>query len=491
MFHHIRNAARLLRIGLIFMREGVLTRRAIPADERGRRMARALEAMGPSFIKLGQTFSTRSDLVGQEMAWALSRLQDKLPAFDGATARAIIAEELEAPLESVFASFDDKAVAAASVAQVHFAVTHDGREVAIKLLRPDIEHAFARDVALFYWLAGVADYFRPNWKRLHLRDVVRVMEDTIRFETDLRMEAAAATRLRENLKNDDGFYVPKVYWELTAHRMLTLERIKGIPVSDVAAIRAAGHDPAKLVDYAAVSFFNQAFRDGFFHADLHPGNIFVLPSGRLAVVDFGIMGRLDRKTRIYLAQILHGFLTEDYYNLSKVHFDVGLVPPHKSPEEFELALMAITKPIMGRSLKEISVARLLGQLLATAESFEMEVQPHLLLLQKNMMITEGVGRMLNPDVNMWQVAEPLIHDWAASNLGPRAWIREQAEETLSLVKSVPSLVRDAQAMLGKEGERAKKEQEKQQSDEKKQQLAQQFLWLGWAAVIVFALAHLR
>lgn len=491
MLHHLRNSLRLLRIASLLVGHGVLTLRQLPPEEKGRRLARALEVMGPSFVKLGQTFSTRSDLVGQEVALALSTLQDKLPPFDGKTARRLVAEEMEAPLETLFTAFDDKAVAAASVAQVHFAVTKEGRKVAVKLMRPGIEKAFARDIALFYWLAGVADFFRPDWQRLHLREVVRLMEETVRFETDLRMEAAAATRLRENLKNDQGFYVPKVYWELTAHRMLTLERIEGIPVSDVEAIRAAGHDLGRLVDIAAVSFFNQAFRDGFFHADLHPGNLFVLPDGSLAVVDFGIMGRLDKPTRIFLAQVLHGFLTEDYYNLSKVHFDVGFVPPHKSPEAFELALMAITKPIMGRSLNEISVARLLGQLLATAESFEMEVQPHLLLLQKNMMITEGVGRMLNPAVNMWQVAEPLINEWARDNLGPKAWVKEQAQETLSLVKALPALVRETQGMLAREKARTVLEAETLKTAQQKLKLQRQLVWFCWAALAVFALAHFR
>jgi ubiquinone biosynthesis protein len=317
--------------------------------------------------------------------------------------------------------------------------------------------------------------------------VVAMMEETVQFETDLRMEAAAATRLRDNLKNDTGFYVPRIYWEYTAHRILTLERITGLPIHNVAAIKAAGHNLEKLVDIAAVSFFKQVFRDGFFHADMHPGNLFVRPDGTLAVVDFGIMGRLDKPNRIFLAQVLHGFLTEDYSNVAKVHFEMGIVPPHKSQEAFELALMAITKPILGKALKEISFARLLGQLISTAESFEMEAQPQLLLLHKNMMITEGVGLMLNPDVNMWQVAQPLIEEWAKSNLGPRAWIKDHAEETVSLLKSIPTLVRDAQKFGARDEERRKRDEEQAQQTAQKLKLQKQFLWLGWAVLAVFVL----
>lgn len=489
MLRHIRNSFRLLRIGFILLIHRVHLSPCISDAERGRRLTQALQAMGPSFIKLGQTFSTRSDLIGEGMAAALTKLQDKLPPFSGKIARELVEQEMGVPVDSLFSHFEPRAVAAASVAQVHFAVTHDGKEVAVKLMRPGIEEAFARDLALFYWLADTIDYFRPDLARLKLRQVVKMLDDTIQFETDLRMEAAAATRLRENLINDAGLYVPRVYWELTAHRMLTLERIEGIPVGNVEAIKAAGHNPAKLVDIAAMSFFHQVFRDGFFHADMHPGNLFVRKDGSIAVVDFGIMGRIDKPTRLFLAQVLHGFLTEDYHGLAKVHFDVGFVPAHKSQEAFELALMAITKPIIGKALKEISFARLLGQLIHTAESFEMEVQPQLLLLHKNMLITEGIGLMLNPDVNMWQVVEPLINEWAVANLGPRARIKDHAQETFSLVKHLPGFLRDVHTSFTQEQERTKIEASQLKAQEQKNKILRQFLWLGWGALAVFLLAH--
>jgi len=450
MLRSLHNTGRLFRIIFILARYRVLFFwRSSDNAATGKRLAHALHRLGPSFIKLGQALSTRSDLVGEEIAFALAQLQDRLPPFSSKRARVIIEAQLGKPLGALFASFDNQAKAAASIAQVHFAVLHDGRKVAVKILRPQIEKAFARDIALFYWLAGMAECFRYDWQRFKLKQVVRLFEDTIRMELDLRFEAAGAVRLRENLKHDAGFYVPEIHWDLTTRRVLTLERIHGIAISDVEALKAAGHDLAKLVDIAAVSFFKQVFRDGFFHADMHPGNLFVRAGGDIAVVDFGIMGALDLKNRIYLARILHGFLTEDYAALARVHFEAGLVPAHKSLDSFTLALMAITKPIIGRRLSDISVARLLGQLFTTAEAFEIEVQPHLLLLQKNMMITEGVGRMLNPDVNMWQVAEPLVEDWMHKNLGTRARLREHMQEGLALIRTLPSLVRDAEAALSR------------------------------------------
>jgi ubiquinone biosynthesis protein len=493
MLRTFRNSATLVRIALILARHDVLFFwRDDDSKDKGKRLARALEEMGPTFVKLGQTLSTRSDLIGQNMARDLSGLQDKIPAFPGGDARNIVVEQLGKPILTLFASFDNQAVAAASIAQVHFATLHDGREVAVKILRPHIRDAFARDIELFYWLADIATYFRRDWRRFKLPQVVQMFEEMVRFELDLRFEAAAAVELKKNLQNDTGIYVPEVHWELTSEKVLTLERIRGIPISDVASIIAEGHDPVKLVDIAAISFFQQVFRDGYFHADMHPGNMFVLPNGNIAVVDFGIMGRLDKKTRIYLAQILHGFLTEDYYNLSQVHFDAGYVPAHKSVDAFALALMAITKPILGRKLNEISVARLLGQLFTTAETFEMEVQPHLLLLQKNMMISEGVGRMLNPEVNMWQVAEPLISAWAKENLGPRARIKEHAEETIHLIRTLPALLRKTESALSRvtDGGIKLHPETVAAMQEEKRSFHREWLWFCWVALAVFALAYI-
>lgn len=483
----LKNSARLCVIAYALLRHNaIFFWRGEPTFAKGRKFARSLEQLGPTFVKLGQMLSTRPDLIGQDVALALTELQDRVPPFPTKQVHKIIEEQLGKPTKELFASFDDKPSASASIAQVYFATLHDGKQVAVKILRPKVEEAFARDVALFYWLADLIEWWAPELKRFKLAEVTKTFEDMIRFELDLRFEAGAAVELRQNLRDDPGMVVPEVYWNYTSHRVLTLERISGIPISDVAGIRAAGIDPAKLVDACAVSFFHQVFRDGFFHADMHPGNMFVLPNGKIAVVDFGIMGRIDQKSRIYLAQILHGFLTEDYYNLARVHFDAGFVPPDKSVESFALAMMAIAKPILGRRLSDISVARLLGQLFTTAETFEMEAQPQLLLLQKNMMLTEGMGRMLNPDVNMWQVVKPLIEAWAEKNMGVRARVKGHLSESARLIRTLPVLVERAEKLLGRVNEEGLKEH----LTEQRRRFHNDWLILGWSALIVFVLIYL-
>ena len=482
----VRNTGRLSVIVLTLLcNRAMFFWRGEPTKEKGRRLARALEQLGPTFVKLGQLLSTRPDLIGQDIALALAELRDRVPQFPTRKVHRIIEEQLGRKTNEIFATFDDKAAAAASIAQVHLATLQDGSEVAVKVLRPHIEEAFARDVALLYWLADVIEWFAPELRRFKLAEVTRTFEEMINFELDLRLEAAASLELQENLKNDTGLYVPQVFWNYTARRVLTLERVRGIAINDIVAIRAAGHDPATLVDEVAVSFFTQVFRDGFFHADMHPGNMFVLPGGRVAVVDFGIMGRIDKKSRIYLAQILHGFLTEDYYNLAKVHFDAGFVPPHKSVESFALAMMAIAKPILGRKLSEISVARLLGQLFSTAETFEMEAQPQLLLLQKNMALIEGLGRMLNPEVNMWQIVQPLVEQWARENLGVRSRIKEHLGDGAMLIRTLPHLINRAEAVLTRVNTGDLKEHLAAQ----RRRFHRDWLLFAWAALIVLTAVH--
>ena len=422
---------------------GLAARKDVPGRD-GQRLARALAELGPSFIKLGQMLSTRSDLVGEEMAADLAELQDKLPPFPGVVARAYIAAELEAPVEALFHSFDDKAVAAASIAQVHFAVTSDGREVAVKVLRPDIEMAFERDIDLFYWLASGALRLLPKLKRLKPVEVVDTFARTSRLEMDLRMEAAAASELRDNFKGDSSFNVPQVDWDRTARRVMTLERIRGVKVDELDSIRAAGFDPDVILAKASAGFFNQVFRDGFFHADLHPGNLFVNQDGDIAAVDFGIMGRLDHATRTYLADMLIGFLTGDYRRVAEVHFEAGYVPAHQNMELFMQACRAIGEPLLNKPLNEISVGRLLAQLFAVTEQFDMEVQPQLLLLQKSMLTAEGVGRALNPNINMWELARPLIEQWMRENRGPEAQAVQALSAAGGILRRLPTLVRDAE-----------------------------------------------
>ncbi len=412
-------------------------RRAVPGRP-GQRLAAALQALGPSFIKLGQSLAVRADLIGEDIAEDLSALQDRLPPFASDEARRIVERELGAPLDSLFRRFEDRPVAAASIAQVHFAETTEGVRVAVKVLRPGIEAEFRRDIELFYWIARIVERARPAMRRLRPVAVVRTFEETVTLEMDLRLEAAAASELAENFADDPEFRVPAVDWQRTARRVLTLERIEGIPIDEVERLRAAGFDCADIVARSARVFFAQVFRDGFFHADMHPGNMFVAEDGALVPVDFGIMGRLDRRTRNYLADMLLAFLERDYRRVADIHFAAGYVPAHKSRDAFMQACRAIAEPIFGRPQNEISIARLLGQLFHVAETFEMETQPQLLLLQKTMLVAEGLGRRLDPTRNMWLLAQPLIEEWMRENRGPEARLAEAVGEIVLRLERLPA-----------------------------------------------------
>lgn len=419
----------------------LLCKRRLKNLRHGQRLALALEALGPTFIKLGQALSVRPDLVSEAVADDLSGLRDKLPAFPAATARIIIESELGKSIAELFADFNDEPVAAASIAQVHFATLPTGQKVAVKVLRPGIEAAFQRDVALLLWLAEQIEQRFMHYRRLRPADSVRTFAQAVSFELDLRYEAAAATEMRENLKTVTGFYVPKAYWTHTAERVLTTERIEGISLNDMDALKAAGMNLDTLVIHAATAFFHQVFVDGFFHADLHPGNLFVLPDNTLAAVDFGIMGRIDTQTRLYLAEMLWAFLQEDYERVARVHIRAGYVPPSTCVKQFAQANRAIAKPIFGKPLSEISIAQLLRQLFNVAETFQMQAQPHLLMLQKTMMLTEGVGRMLNPQVNMWKVAQPLIEQWVKHHMTAPAKAKAAACETVDILRTAPAMLR--------------------------------------------------
>ena len=410
----------------------------------GERLAGALQTLGPSFIKLGQVLATRADLVGDEVAADLSQLQDRLAPFPGSAAHATIEQELGRPLDEAFQSFDAEAIAAASIAQVHLAVTADGCEVAVKVLRPGIETAFARDLDLFAWIASWVERLAPALRRLKPIAVVRTLADSVTLEMDLRFEAAAASELAQNFRGDAEYRVPAVDWPRTAQRVLTLERIHGIRIDDRAAIEAAGLDPRSVLAKAANAFFRQVFRDGFFHADMHPGNLFVAADGAVIAVDFGIMGRLDRATRYYLADMLTGFLAGDYRRVAEVHFEAGYVPANQSLDAFALACRSIGEPILGRPLHEISLARLLAQLFQIAETFAMETQPQLLLLQKTMLVAEGVGRMLDPSVNMWELARPMIEAWVRDHRGPEAQLRQGVGDLAAIARRLPELIADAE-----------------------------------------------
>lgn len=443
MIKPLRHSARLFCIALVLLWCNALF---LSYGKRpGLRLARALEKLGPAFIKLGQALSTRSDLIGEEMAEDLSRLRDRLPPFPSSVARAIIEQELKAPVAELFREFGDKPVAAASIAQVHRAMTKDGRTVAVKILRPHIEKAFARDLDLLSWLAGIAG---RRWPRMKPKEVVRTLKESVFFELDLRFEAAAACELKDNMKkHDTGFRVPAVDWNLTGRRVLVMEWVEGIKLDDVEAIKAGGFSTEDILAKAAKSLFAQVFIDGFFHADLHPGNLFVDTNGDLAAVDFGIMGRLDRRSRLYMAEILRGFLNGDYQRVAEVHFAAGYVPPSKSLDAFAQACMAVARPITGKPQNEISVAKLLGQMFSIAAEFEMETQPQLLLLQKTMMVTEGVGRMLNPNLNIWELARPMLEDWAEDHFSPAGKFKDTARQGLETLQKLPQMLRAVEKML--------------------------------------------
>jgi ubiquinone biosynthesis protein len=413
----------------------------------GQRLASALQTLGPSFIKFGQALSTRPDLVGEDVAGDLSELQDHLPPFSAREARAIIEAEFDRPVESLYRDFSDEPVAAASIAQVHLAVAASGEPVAVKILRPGVERAFERDLELFYWLAELAERALPAWRRLRPVEVIRTFAESVTVEMDLRFEAAAASELRQNFAEETGFFVPAVDWQRTSRRILTLERVEGIPIDERQAIIDAGHDPHEVLAKAAGAFFYQVFRDGFFHADLHPGNLLVDAEGTVVAVDFGIMGRLDRETRRYLAEMLLGFLTGNYERVAEVHFEAGYVPRSKSKAAFVQALRSIGEPILGKPINEISIAHLLAQLFQITEAFEMETQPQLLLLQKTMLMAEGLTRRLTPDQNMWVFAQPLIERWARHNLGPQARIRDAVADGLEAAGRLPRLATRAERVL--------------------------------------------
>jgi len=442
-----------LRVAPAVARLAALVSRREVEGRPGQKLARALTELGPSFIKLGQFLATRADLLGEEMAADLSELQDRLAPFDSAAARATIEAELGQPLGEIFAAFDDQPVSAASIAQVHLAVTAPengtpGHEVAVKVLRPGIEAAFERDLALFYTLAELAERTQPRLRRFRPIDVVRVFEETVRLEMDLRMEAAAASELAQNFAGDPTYNVPAVDWQRTARRVLTTDRVRGLRIDDREALLAAGHDLEAVLSRAAAIFFNQVFRDGYFHGDQHPGNLWVDEAGNIVAVDFGIMGRLDRKTRTFLADMLLATLARDYRRLAEVHVEAGYLPPGRELDTFAQALRTVCEPIFGRPLSEVSFARLLAQLFQITEAFAMPVQPQLLLLQKNMLMAEGVSRQLASGLNIWTLAQPLIEDWVRENRGPEARLRDKSLELLHAVERLPRALETLERAAG-------------------------------------------
>ena len=457
---------RLVRAGWILLREGVVaafpgdqltglpqfgwrmaklvSRRRAGGRDRPERLTMAVDRLGPSYVKLGQFLATRPDVVGHELALDLATLQDRMETFSPALAKAAIEASLGETLDKLYLDFGEP-VAAASIAQVHRAtILREGEKVpvAVKVIRPGVRRRFHNDLESFFLAARLQERFIASTRRLRPMQVTETLAQTTKIEMDLRLEAAAISELHENTKGDPGFRVPWVDWRRTGRDVITLEWIDGIKMSDVDGLRAAGHDLERLSVALIQTFLRQTLRDGFFHADMHPGNLFVEADGTIVAVDFGIMGRLAKKERRFLAEILYGFITRDFHRVAEVHFEAGYVPAHHDIAAFAQALRAIGEPIHGQPAETISMARLLTLLFEVTELFDMQTRPELLLLQKTMVVVEGVARTLDPRFNMWRAAEPVVSQYIRDNLGPRGLIvdaRDGVNALIALARQAPEL----------------------------------------------------
>lgn len=402
--------------------------------------AYSLQKLGPTFIKLGQFLSTRADLVGEKLAAELAYLQDNLPPFSAEIAQATIKKELGKDVAELFAAFEPEPIAAASIAQVHKARTRDGKEIAVKILRPKIEKRVKQDLRLFFRIARFIARFVPSAKRIRPVQVIETLAASLRLELDLCFEAASASELKENTADDSGIYIPKVYWDYTSRRVLVTEWIDAVPVSNMAKLKKGSIPLKKAAENLVINFFNQAYRDGFFHADLHPGNILIKQNGDIALIDFGIMGRLDQKTRIYVAEILRGFLKHDYMYVAEIHFAAGYVPANQSKQQFANACRSIGEPIVGKQQSQVSVVKLLTQLLKITADFDMPVQPQLLLLQKTTVTVESMSNRLYSGINLWKLAEPWIQEWAKDNISKKAKMKRKLKQFAGAVAQLPELI---------------------------------------------------
>lgn len=425
---------------------------------RGDRLRLALEELGPVFVKFGQILSTRRDLLPDDMAESLRRLQDNVPPFSSDTARAIIEDSLGQPVDVLFAEFSRDPMASASVAQVHAATMPDGRRVVVKVIRPGIDRVIHQDLALMFMMAGLLERYWSEGRRLHPVDVVEDYKTTIYDELDLQREAANASQLRRNFDGSPLIYIPTIDWDYTTQRVLVMERISGIPIADVAALRAAGVDMKVLAEKGVEIFFTQVFRDSFFHADMHPGNIFVDASNpadpRYIAIDFGIVGTLAPDDLSYLARNLLAFFRRDYRQVAELHIQSGWVPPETRVNEFEAAIRTVCEPIFERPLKDISFGHFLLRLFQTARRFNMEVQPQLVLLQKTLLNVEGLGRQLYPELDLWSTAQPFLENWMRKRIGPTGLfqtLQSRLPSWLEQSPEMPQLVHDTLVQLRNAG----------------------------------------
>lgn len=466
---------RLARAGWVLAREGVvaampreglsgpaltghkiataISRRRAGKRSNVERMNRAIARLGPSYAKLGQFLATRPDIIGLEMAVDLANLQDRMDEFPTAEAIKRIEDSLGAKVDTFFKELQAP-IAAASIAQVHsaYVATEDGGEkkVAVKVIRPGVRARFQRDLDTFFMFAELQEKFFPATRRLRPTAIAKTLAQSTRIEMDLRLEAAALSEIAENTKDDPDFYVPKVDWVRTGRNVLTMEWVDGIKMTDTEALIAAGHDPKKLAVNVIQAFLQHAMRDGFFHADMHPGNLFVNDQGVIVAVDMGIAGRIGLKERRFLAEILYGFIRRDYQRIAQVHFEAGYVPSHHDVDAFAQALRAVGEPIHDQPAETISMGNLLTLLFDVTDIFDMQTRPELLLLQKTMVVVEGNARMLDPQFNMWEAAQPVVNEWIRKNLGPAA-IAKDANDGLKaglrLLKAVPALAERTEQLV--------------------------------------------
>ncbi len=439
--YEIYNPPIAIKIFLSIIGFSIIGKKNYNNSSAGKRLCNALQEMGTTFIKLGQFLATRPDIIGENISKELEKLQDKLPAFDLSIAKNIMKEELGDENFNQITNISEP-VAAASIAQVHFAqinIESKKKDVAIKILRPNIEKIFNNELDALMLLAYMTQSLIKKTKRLKLVEVVHLLREITNVEMDLRFEAAAANELHENTKNDIGFIVPKIYWNQTSKKILCLDRINGVSIREVEKLKVENINTKKLAKDIIQHFLRHAIRDGFFHADMHQGNLFVSKEGNIIPVDFGIMGRLDKKNKKYLAEILYGFIKRDYKKVAEVHFLAGLVSKNVSKDEFAQALRSIGEPIFGQSVKNISGGKLLSQLFEITEKFNMQTQIQLLLLQKTMVVVEGVARKLDQDTNIWNISKPILEEWLIETKDPINKAGEVINDASEILKRLPEL----------------------------------------------------
>ena len=443
MFLAYRNFVRLFSIAGIVARQGVFPserhfllrafnwvvrlrpsiRRHWKEYSQPERFRMALEELGPTFIKFGQAISTRMDALPDDYGVEMKKLQDSVPPFAFDIVQGRVEQWLGAPIEELFKNFDPEPVASASIAQVHKAETLDGDLVAVKVMRPNVAAIVEADIHVLTALANFVDAYVPELRRIRATQVVQEFAGSIRNEMNFQIEAARAQKFHTNFEDDDSLHIPKVYWPLTSQKVLTLEWVEGVPIDELSNDPSWSLDVVKVSRDLITAFIKQVFWDGYFHADQHPGNIFVRSDGTISILDFGIVGHIDQQSRVWLAKLLWGFLKRDYYSVALVHLEAGYIPPGTRVEEFEEACRQVAEPIFGKPLREVSIAKLLAELFKVTERFQIEVQPQLLLLQKTLFTLEGVGREINPELNIWTLAEPLIRNWVMDNMGPKGKVR--------------------------------------------------------------------